>query len=98
MYLQYMMKLHKKQKGETVMSTVEAVAKRIEELCKEQGITVNALSYLSGVPNSTIMGIFYGRSKNPGITNIKKICDGLGITLGTFFSTPAFDALEQEIQ
>jgi len=26
------------------------------------------------------------------------LCDGLGITLGEFFSTPAFDALEQELQ
>ena len=80
------------------MNTVEAVAKRIAKLCNERGITINALSYLSGVPNSTIMGIFYRRSKNPGITNIKKICDGLQITLGEFFSTPEFDALEQEIK
>jgi hypothetical protein len=28
----------------------------------------------------------------------KKLCDGLGITLGEFFSTPEFDALEQEIK
>ena len=80
------------------MDTVEAVANRIAELCAERGITINGLSYLSGVPNSTIMGIFYKRSKNPGITNIKKLCDGLQITLGSFFSTPEFDALEQEIK
>ena len=29
---------------------------------------------------------------------IKKLCDALEITLGEFFSTPEFDALEQEIQ
>ena len=29
---------------------------------------------------------------------IKMICDGLDITLGEFFSTPEFDALEQEIE
>ena len=28
----------------------------------------------------------------------KLLCDGLGITLGEFFSTPEFDALEQELQ
>lgn len=80
------------------MNTVEAVANRIIELCEERNITINALSYISGVPNSTIKGIFYERSKNPGITNIKKICDGFGITLGEFFSTPEFDTLEQEIK
>ena len=26
------------------------------------------------------------------------LCDGLGITLGEFFSTPEFDSLEQEIK
>ena len=80
------------------MDTVEAVANRIIKLCAERGITINGLSYLSGVPNSTIMGIFYKRSKNPGITNIKKLCDGFQITLGEFFNTPEFDALEQEIK
>lgn len=80
------------------MNTVEAVANRIEQLCRERNITINGLSYISGVPNSTIKGIFYKRSKNPGITNIKKLCDGFGITLGEFFSTPEFDLLEQEIQ
>ena len=29
---------------------------------------------------------------------LKKLCDGLEITLGEFFSTPEFDALEQEIK
>ena len=80
------------------MNTVETVAKRITELCAERDITINALSYISGVPNSTIKGIYYKRSNNPGITNIKKICDGFGITLGEFFGTPEFDALEQEIK
>ena len=80
------------------MDKRKAVAKRIEELCAQRGISVNALSYHAGVANSTIRGIFYNRSKNPGIVTIKKLCDGLGITLGEFFSTPEFDALEQEIK
>ena len=37
-------------------------------------------------------------SKNPGVVTIKKLCDGLDITLGEFFSTPEFDMLEQEIK
>lgn len=80
------------------MNTAEAVANRIEQLCRERKITINGLSYISGVPNSTIKGIFYRRSRNPGISNIKKLCDGFGITLGEFFSTPEFDNLEQEIE
>jgi len=80
------------------MDTRTAVAKRIEELCEERGITINGLSYLSGVANSTIKGISYGRSKNPGIVTIKKLCDGLGISLPDFFFSALFDDLEQEIK
>lgn len=80
------------------MDTRGAVANRIEELCKERSITINALSYISGVPNSTIKGIFYKRSKNPGIVTIKKLCDGLGITLREFFATSEFDSLGQELK
>jgi len=38
------------------------------------------------------------RRRDISIVTIKKLCDGLEITLGTFFSTPEFEALEQEIQ
>lgn len=80
------------------MDTRSEVASRIEELCKERGITINGLSYISGVSNSTIKGIFYSRSKNPGVVTIKKLCDGFGITLAQFFDTDRFNRLEQEIK
>lgn len=80
------------------MDTREAIVLRIRDLCKEHGITPNALSYISAVPQSTIKSILNGESQNPGAVTIKKLCDGLGITLGEFFSTPEFDALEQEIR
>lgn len=75
-----------------------AVANRIIALCKKRGITPNGLSYLSAVPQATIKSILNGESKNPGIVTIKKICDGFDITLGEFFSTKEFDALDQEIK
>jgi transcriptional regulator with XRE-family HTH domain len=80
------------------MSVRGLVAARIEELCKERGITINALSYISGIPDSTIRGIFYKRSNNPGVATIKKLCDGFEITLAQFFDTEAFNNLEQEIK
>lgn len=80
------------------MSTVEAIANRIRELCKQRGITPNGLSNLAAVPQSTIKSILNGESKNPGSVTIKKLCDAFEITLGAFYSTPEFDALEQEIQ
>lgn len=38
-----------------------------------------------------------GRNNSATVATVKKLCDGLGITLGKFFSTPEFDGLEQEI-
>ncbi len=79
------------------MNTQQAVANRIRELCRERGITPNKISSISGVPQATVKSILNGESKNPGIVNIKKLCDGFEITLGQFFSTPEFDRLEQEL-
>lgn len=80
------------------MNTRETVAERIRQLCGERRITPNGLSNIAAVPQATIKSILNGESQNPGIVTIKKLCDGLEITLGEFFSTPEFDALEQEIQ
>ena len=80
------------------MNVREAVAQRIRQLCKVHGLTPNGLCTTSAVPQATLKSILNGESKNPGITTIKKLCDGLNITLGEFFSTPEFDALEQEIK
>ena len=80
------------------MDTREAIANRIRQLCSQQGITINKLSTISAVPQATIKSILNGESKNPGAVTIKKLCDGLEITLGDFFSTQEFDQLEQEIK
>ncbi len=79
------------------MNTWEATVIRIRGLCDECGITPNGLSNLAGVPQATVKSILNGESQNPGIVTIKKLCDGLEITLGEFFSVPVFDELEQEI-
>ena len=80
------------------MSTVTAVRNRILQLCHERSLTINKLANLSAIPPSSVKNILYGKSMNPKIITIKMLCDGLDITLGEFFSTPEFDALEQEIK
>ena len=80
------------------MGARQAVADRILELCREQGITPNGLSNISAVPQATIKSILNGESQNPGIVTIKKLCDGFGVSLGDFFSSEQFDELEQEIK
>ena len=80
------------------MRTKEAIASRILQLCDERNIAVNELANISGVSPSTVYSILNEKSQNPGAITLKKLCDGLDITLGEFFSTPEFDALEQEIR
>lgn len=80
------------------MDTITAIKARILRLCEERGISINKLATMCALPPSSVKNILYGRSVDPKILTIKKICDGLDITLGEFFSTPEFDALEQEIR
>ena len=80
------------------MNTVSAVRDRILQLCEERNMSINKLATLSALPPSSVKNILYGKSQNPKLLTIKLLCDGLGITLGEFFSTPEFDALEQEIR
>lgn len=80
------------------MKTKEAVAQRIIELCGERNIAINALANISGVSPSTIYSMLNQKSQNPGVVSIKKICDGLEITVREFFDSPLFDDREQEIQ
>lgn len=74
-----------------------AVSDRIIELCNERKITVNKLCTLSAVTQSTVNDIVNNKSKNVGIVTIKKLCDGLDITISEFFDTEDFRNLEQEI-
>lgn len=80
------------------MTSKEAVAIRINELCRERDLAVNALANLSGMPPTTIYSMLTDRSMNPGVSSINKICNGLDITLREFFSSPIFDELDQEIK
>ena len=80
------------------MNTKEAVAKRILELCSERNIAVNTLANISGVPPSTIYSMLNQKSQNPGVVSIKKLCDGLDISIRQFFDSPIFDDIEQEIK
>jgi transcriptional regulator with XRE-family HTH domain len=47
---------------------------------------------------STINNIINTGSKNPTVSTVKKICDGLEITLSEFFDDELFTSLEQEIK
>ena len=80
------------------MKVNEIVRNRIIELCTLKRWSYYSVARYSGIPLSTMNNIIYKKSKNIGIVTIKKICDGLEISLEEFFSTEEFRSLEQEIE
>ena len=80
------------------MNTKNAVAERIIQLCNQKNIAINALANMAGISPSTLYSVMNEKSQNPGIVTIKKLCDGLEISLYDFFDTETFKTLEQEIK
>ena len=80
------------------MTLKEAIIQRILNLCGEHGLTVHKLSTVCGMTQSTLNNIVNGRNKSVTTSTVKKICDGLGITIRDFFNDPLFRELEQEIK
>ncbi len=80
------------------MNIGEAVRLRILELCSNNNISVNKLSIKCGITQSTLNNITSGRNNSATISTIKKICDGLDISIQDFFASKLFSNLEQEIK
>ena len=80
------------------MNISEAVKQRILELCRERNITVNKLSTICGLTQSTLNNLMHRENSSPTVATVKKICDGLEITMAEFFNSDIFDKTEQEIK
>ena len=80
------------------MTAKEAVARRIQTLCGERDMAINALANRCGVPPTTIYSMLNEKSQNPGVVSIQKLCDGLNISLRSFFDDPLFENLEPVIK
>ncbi len=80
------------------MTVKDAVVLRFQQICELRRIKPNELANISGVTPSTVYSMMDSKRRDLSVITIKKLCDGLDITLGEFFSTPEFDALEQEIK
>lgn len=80
------------------MNVKDALVQRIGQLCRERKMTVNHLANLAGVTPSTAYSLMDPDRRDVSLLTVKKLCDGLEMTLGEFFSTAVFDSLEQEIK
>jgi transcriptional regulator with XRE-family HTH domain len=80
------------------MKIKEAIAIRFQELCKEYGITYNELATRSGVTPSTVYSMMDENRKDISVNTVKKLCDGLEISIPEFFNSKPFKNLDQQIQ
>lgn len=78
------------------MKISEAIAQKILNIIKENDITINKLSNICCLTQSTVDSLINGKSKNPKLLTIVRICDGLNITLKDFFDDELFKELDRE--
>ena len=80
-----------------IMTVKAAIVQRFKQIMNDRMMRPNELANRSGITPSTLYSMLDDRRKELSINVIKKLCDGLDMTLGEFFSAPIFDELEQEI-
>ena len=80
------------------MGIKDAIVLRIKELCEQKEIKYNTLATNSGVTPSTVYSLLDERRKDIGVLVLKKLCDGLDISITDFFDSDIFLNLEQEIK
>jgi transcriptional regulator with XRE-family HTH domain len=78
------------------MRMKEAIVARFQQLCREHGMAYNELATRSGVTPSTVYSMMDARRKDISVVTVKKLCDGLEISVPEFFSGPLFEDLEQK--
>ena len=80
------------------MGIKNAVVDRFNNICKERNMKPNELAVISGVTPSSVYSMLDSNRHNISIVLIKKLCDGLDISLAEFFDSDEFNELTQEIE
>lgn len=80
------------------MYVKDAIVKRVLQICEERKIKPNELANISALTASTVYSLLDNRRRDVSIITIKKMCDGLEMSLSEFFTAPVFEELEQEIR
>ena len=80
------------------MLVKDAIVQRFDQICRERKMSYNELATCSGVTPSTVYSMMDPKRRDLSVITVKKLCDGLDLSLGEFFSHPLFDTLDQEIR
>ena len=76
----------------------DAIVLRLQQICRERNIRYNGLAIRSGVTPSTVYSLMSPSRRDLSVITLKKLCDGLDMTITQFFDGPLFQTLEQELQ
>mgnify|MGYP002797679645 FL=1 len=78
------------------MKLNQAVSVRLQELLHERGMTQYQLYLKSGVPKSTIGNLLHCSYDSVKLWVLHELCQGLGLSLSAFFSSPLFEEDNRE--
>lgn len=76
------------------MTMQDAILKRIEQLKLSNNLTQYAMCERAGIPQATVISFKRKRSRDIGVTNLYRICTGLGVSIIEFFDSPLFNNIE----
>lgn len=76
----------------------DAVVKRLQNICNEKNINYNELAVRAGITPSTVYSLMDSRRRDVSVSTLKKLCDGLDMTITEFFEDDMFTIIEQEIK
>lgn len=74
----------------------EAIEKRISNLCIERNITLNKLSTICGITQSTLNNLVHRDNKSITVLTVLRICNGLQMNMKDFFDDPLFQNLDDD--
>ncbi len=78
------------------MRLSKAISEKILKICIEKNITPNKLASICCLTQSTVQNLINGKSRNPKLLTIIRICEGLNIDLKDFFDDELFAMIERE--
>lgn len=70
--------------------------RRIRQLCKKRGISINRLASMSNVKQSTLDNIVRGETKNPRVKTLHKVALAFNMTLAEFLDFPELNSYSFE--
>ncbi len=79
------------------MRMKEAIVLEFKQLCQKDGIVLKQLATRAGVTPSTVYSMADETRKDLSVITVKKLCDGLEISISDFFDDDLFRDLDQEL-